>query len=133
LTLPAHERLVLDGRGLPTGEVRAVEGTEFDFTDKRRVGTVQMDTAFTGIARGADRLGWSELADASETVVTRLWMDDCFGYLMCFTGDTLPPGQRRQSVAIEPMTCPPDALRSGRGLVILEPGQDWEGQWGIVP
>ena len=43
-------------------------------------------------------------------------------------------GERhRRSVAIEPMTCPPDAFRSGRDLIALEPGQTWSGTWGIRP
>jgi aldose 1-epimerase len=31
------------------------------------------------------------------------------------------------------MTCPPDAFRSGRDLVVLEPGETWQGAWGISP
>ena len=29
----------------------------------------------------------------------------------------------RQAVAIEPMTCPPDAFNTGTDLVVLEPGE----------
>ena len=29
------------------------------------------------------------------------------------------------------MTCPPDALRTGRDLVVLEPGQRWTGSWRV--
>ena len=32
-------------------------------------------------------------------------------------------GQRRRSLAVEPMTCPPDAFRSGVDLVVLQPGE----------
>jgi len=133
LILPAHERLVLDQRGLPSGEVRAVEGTEYDFTKGRRIGPTQLDTAYTGIERGRDRLAWAELADPAQDTATQLWTDEGFGYLMCYTGDTLPEGERRRAVALEPMTCPPDAFRSSRGLIILERGQRWEGSWGMVP
>jgi galactose mutarotase-like enzyme len=133
LLLPAHERLVLDERGLPTGEVRAVEGTEYDFTKSRPIGATQLDTAYTGIERGRDRLAWAVLSDGSGEPLTRLWSDEGFPYLMCYTGDTLPAPERRRAVAVEPMTCPPDGLRSGRGLIILEPGEHWEGAWGIVP
>jgi aldose 1-epimerase len=43
-------------------------------------------------------------------------------------------GERhRRSVAIEPMTCPPDAFRSGRDLIVLAPGQTWSASWGIRP
>ncbi len=133
LVLPAHERLVLDQRGLPTGEVRAVAGTEYDFTQQRPIGPTQLDTAYTGIERAADRLAWVELADPGEQSATRLWMDEGFGYLMCYTGDTLDPEHRRRAVAVEPMTCPPDAFRSGHGLIVLHPGEQWEGAWGVVP
>jgi aldose 1-epimerase len=133
LELPAHDRLVLDQRGLPTGELRAVAGTEYDFTARRPIGPTRLDTAYTGIERGSDGLAWTELADTDQETATRLWMDEEFGYLMCYTGDTLDPEHRRLAVAVEPMTCPPDAFRSGRGLIILEPGEEWEGAWGMVP
>ena len=29
----------------------------------------------------------------------------------------------RKSLAVEPMTCPPDAFNSGVDLVVLQPGQ----------
>jgi aldose 1-epimerase len=51
---------------------------------------------------------------------------------MVFTGDTLPDGGRR-SLAVEPMTCAPNAFRSGDGLVRLEPEQTHNSSWGIVP
>ena len=41
---------------------------------------------------------------------------------MLFTGDPLPDVDRR-SLAVEPMTCAPNAFRSGDGLVSLEPGE----------
>jgi aldose 1-epimerase len=31
------------------------------------------------------------------------------------------------------MTCPPDALRTGEDLVVLEPGRTFASSWGIVP
>ena len=53
---------------------------------------------------------------------------------MAYTADTVEPaGRRRQSIAIEPMTCPPDALRSGTDLVRMEPGASWQATWGITP
>lgn len=134
LRLPATERLVLDARGLPTGEVQPVIGTEYDFTAGRPIGPTRMDTAFTGLRRDADGLAWASLDDPGTEHGVALWVDDRFGYLMCYTGDTLDdPARRRTSVAIEPMTCQPDAFRSGRDLVVLEPGQHWEGSWGLRP
>ncbi|HEY4845479.1 MAG TPA: aldose epimerase, partial [Candidatus Dormibacteraeota bacterium] len=37
-----------------------------------------------------------------------------------------------RSLAIEPMTCAPNAFRSGDGLVVLQPGQSTSATWGIL-
>ncbi len=51
-------------------------------------------------------------------------MDEAYGYLMLFTGDPLPDVNRR-SLAVEPMTCPPNAFRTGEALIRLEPGDSF--------
>ena len=51
---------------------------------------------------------------------------------MLFTGDPLPDVARR-SLAVEPMTCPPNAFRTGRDLIHLAPGQSVSSRWGIHP
>ena len=61
-----------------------------------------------------------------------LWVDEAYPYLMLYTGDDRPDVSRR-SMAIEPMTCPPKAFRTGRDVVRLEPGDSFRGSWGIAP
>jgi aldose 1-epimerase len=51
---------------------------------------------------------------------------------MVFTGDPLPDVARR-SLAVEPMTCAPNAFRTGEGLLTLEPGASFTAEWGIEP
>jgi aldose 1-epimerase len=34
---------------------------------------------------------------------------------------------------VEPMTCPADAFRSGKDVIVLKPGQTWRGAWGVRP
>jgi aldose 1-epimerase len=51
---------------------------------------------------------------------------------MLFTGDPLPDVARR-SLAVEPMTCPPNAFRTGEAVIRLEPGQSVTSAWGITP
>jgi aldose 1-epimerase len=51
---------------------------------------------------------------------------------MVFTGDPLPDIARR-SVAVEPMTCPPNAFRTGEGVIVLEPGASATATWGLAP
>ncbi|MGH9089562.1 MAG: aldose 1-epimerase family protein [Acidimicrobiales bacterium] len=134
LRLPARQRLVLDARSLPTGEVQPVAGTELDFTVARAIGPTRMDTAFTGLDRDEDGVAWTSLDDHEKGTGAELWVDEGFRYLMCYTGDSIEDSAlRRTAVALEPMTCPPDAFRSGTDLVALEPGQEWQGAWGLRP
>jgi aldose 1-epimerase len=59
-----------------------------------------------------------------------LWLGESFPYVQLFTGDPLPTVDRR-SLAVEPMTCPANAFRSGESLLVLEPGASATGEWGI--
>jgi aldose 1-epimerase len=130
LLMPARRRLVTDDRGLPVNEVD-VAGTEFDFATRRPVGPVDLDTAYTDLIRD-DTGRTSVQLDNPDGRRVELWVDDGFRYLMAFTGDTLQPvGRRRKGIAIEPMTCPPNALASGTDVIQLDRNQSWRGHWGI--
>jgi aldose 1-epimerase len=61
-----------------------------------------------------------------------LWVDETYSHVMFFTGDPLPDIARR-SIAVEPMTCPPNAFRTGESLVRLEPGASTTSVWGMIP
>ena len=124
LHVPASRRLVVDDRGLPV-EVQDVAGTAYDFRTARPVGDTVLDTCYGGLDRRADGTA------AVRFGRTEVWGDASFSWFQLFSGDTLPDDQRRRGLAVEPMTCPPDALRSGTDLVVLEPGGSWSGSWGI--
>ena len=63
-----------------------------------------------------------------------LWADERFGHVMAYTGDTLePPEARRRAIALEPMTCPPDAFRSGTDVTVIRPGVAVDGSLGPHP
>jgi aldose 1-epimerase len=126
LGIPAQTVLEANERGLPVGAT-SVGGTELDFRTAKEVGELRLDHCFTGLQRDADGRARVRLGDG-----TMLWADERFAYLMVFTGDGLPEVDRR-SVAVEPMTCAPNAFRSGDGLVRLEPGETHTGVWGITP
>jgi aldose 1-epimerase len=130
LTLPAHSRLLTDGRLLPMGEAK-VAGGPFDFTDARRIGDAHMDTAFGDVRPGDDGIVTARLETADGSRAREIWADGSFGWLQVYTGDTLHGDRLRRSVAIEPMTCPPDAFRTGEGLIRLEPDARWAGSWGV--
>jgi aldose 1-epimerase len=128
VNLLARRRLLLDERGLPTGE-EPVPGTPFDL-DGRPLGGLKLDDCYTGLEVGRDGR-WRAQVDLAKRRL-ELWAEGAFGYVMCYTGDSLAPGERRRAIAIEPMTCPPNALRSGTALIALRPDEKWLASWGIA-
>jgi aldose 1-epimerase len=72
------------------------------------------------------------LRDPDSGAAVTLWVDEGYRYLMLFTGDTRPDVNRR-SLAVEPMTCPPNAFRTGDSLIRLEPGDSATAARGISP
>ncbi len=133
LVIPASRTLTTDERGIPTGD-QAVATTPYDFRDGRLIGDTVMDVAFGDLQRGEDGRARVELDDPDSGQGVTLWVDDSYTYLMCYTGDSLSdPAARRRAVAVEPMTCPPDALRSGKGIVVLEAKESFGATWGVQP
>jgi aldose 1-epimerase len=128
LRVPAGEVLLCDSRGLPVG-TEPVLGTAYDFTERREIGGTVLDNAFTSLARDGDGRARVMLGDPVGHELT-LWVDEGYPYLMVFTGDPLPEVDRR-SISIEPMTCPPNAFRTGDSLIRLEPGESVSASWGI--
>jgi aldose 1-epimerase len=124
LRVPARTVLEADERGIPVGSSAVAE--ELDFRSPRTVGATRLDHCFTDLERDEDGIARVAVGE------TTLWADANFPYLMVFTGDGLPDVERR-SLAVEPMTCAPNAFRSGAGLIRLEPGETHEGIWGITP
>lgn len=112
----------------------AVDGTPYDFRQARRIGSAELDTCFGNLVRRNDGTAVARLLTLDGTSSLELWVDAAFPYLMVYTGDGVQQAaRRRSSVAIEPMTCPPNALRTGTSLVELDPGETWRGTWGIRP
>ncbi|MER5868420.1 aldose 1-epimerase family protein [Streptomyces sp. NPDC002044] len=132
LTVPARTRMITDERGLPVAD-EPVAGTPYDLRAPRAVGALRLDTPFGDLDRDTDGRAVVRLAHPSGDVGTDVWLGPGADYVQLYTGDTLPPGERRRAIAVEPMTCPPDAFRSGTGLVALAPGAHHTVRWGITP
>jgi len=132
LTVPAATRVTPDDRLLPVG-TEPVEGTPYDLRPGRRIGDLRLDDCLTDLARDADGTAEVRLVDAGGRGAV-LWLDASYGWLQVFTGDVVEPvSRRRRGLAVEPMTCPPDAFRSGVGVRRLEPGGSTTSTWGIRP
>ncbi len=130
LRAPGRTVLRSDQRGIPIG-AGPVDGTDYDFRRPRPIGETKLDHAFTDLERD-DGLARVELTDPAGGHGLTLWVDESYGYLMLFTGDPLRDVDRR-SLAVEPMTCPPNAFRTGEALICLEPGSTVSSTWGIAP
>ena len=130
LHVPGQTVLRSDERGLPIRR-EAVEGTDYDFRQPKRIGSIKLDHAFTDLERDTDGFARVELQDSDRETKVSLWVDQTYPYLMLFSGDPLP-NIRRRSLAVEPMTCPPNAFRTGDALIRLEPGASFTGTWGIA-
>ncbi|MBW3087075.1 putative protein YihR [Austwickia sp. TVS 96-490-7B] len=126
LTLPADQvHTTLDSRLTP-GPVATVDSTPG--TDLRR-GTslrgIQLDHAFTRlIPNSASPLPYSAtLTDSRGEGVILNWGDN-LEWAQVYTCDAPERPWHRSAVAIEPMSCPPDAFNSGLGLLHLVPGEE---------
>jgi aldose 1-epimerase len=131
LEVAADNVLLSDERGLPVA-AESVAGTDFDFRAGRTIGATVLDNAYTGLERGSDGRARVLLDDEDGGSGLTLWVDESYPYLMVFTGDSLPNVDRR-SIAVEPMTCPPNAFRTGESLIHLGPGESTASTWGIEP
>jgi aldose 1-epimerase len=123
LTVPARTALETEG-GLPTGTRQPFSG------DVGRIGEQAFDTPLTDLTRDPD--GWARLRLRGPLGELVLAIDESWPWLQVYSGDTLPEGQRRRSLAVEPMTCPPNALADAADLLVLEPGGEWSGTWTLA-
>ncbi|MDQ2814615.1 MAG: aldose 1-epimerase family protein [Actinomycetota bacterium] len=132
LTLPAGSWLPMDDRGIPSGPPASVQDSPYDFRRPRLIGTTQLDHALTGLSRDTDGRAWARLtADSGTGTQVGLWAGPGYQWLQVFTGDPLGPDRRRKAVAIEPMTCPPNAFVTADDLLVLQPGEAVTHTWGI--
>jgi aldose 1-epimerase len=109
----------------------SVDGTPFDYRRPRRLGKTAIDHAFTDLrtipGNGEARL---QLRDPLGTGVAMIWGKAC-PWVQLHTADHEIPERHRIGLAVEPMTCPPNAFNSGDNLTVLLPGTTHNTQWSI--
>ena len=128
LTLPASRvRPYAGDQQMPYSDEQDVEGTEYDFREGRLLEGVDLDTAFGGLSTAEDGNHHFVLSHDEQRLL--VWTGPDFRWSQVFTPDDLVG--RGRAVAIEPMTCPADALNTGTDLIELEPASSWTGSWGI--
>jgi len=122
LNLPVRSRLLLDHNGAPTGELEDVDG------DLGTIGDRVLDLVLH--RDGSRPEAQAEITGPAGTL--RLDLGPSFRWLVVFTGDTLPEGERRRAVAVEPLTCPPNAFATSTDVIALDPGSPWADHWSLA-
>jgi len=117
---PAASYLTVDPDRLLPREVIPVTG--LDFRRPTSLRGIEVDHAFTDIA--FDDAGSAELSliDQGGQGVRMSWDRRCPWLQLCIPGPQRPQ-LHRKALAVEPMTCPPDAFNSGVDLIVLQPGE----------
>jgi aldose 1-epimerase len=127
-------------RLVPTG-LRPVAGSALDFREPRPIGPTELDHCFTALRPAHDGRDAHDTHDARDgRVHVRLLGGDGHGVECVWDAATLPwvqvhtadlpdQAESRRGLAVEPMTCPPDAFNSGTDLVVLEPGGEHTAEW----
>lgn len=112
LRIPARKIMEVrtDKELIPTGNLLENEfGSEL-----RKIDDTQLDTCFTDLVDHTVRFENIEL-----------WMDETMQYFQNYTP------HERTSLAVEPMSCAPDAFNNGLGLIALDPQQEVSHRFGI--
>ena len=131
LALPATRVLeVTEDRLVPTG-LAEVDGTGYDFRSPRRIGDTFLDHAFTGVLRDDTGRATVRVTGDDGSGVEVRFGSEC-PWVQVHTADKPGAASHRAGLAVEPMTCPPDAYNSGTDLVVLEPGQTHQASWTIA-
>lgn len=113
LALPAARVYATDAHLTPVASV-LVAGTALDFRAPRPIGAGVLDHAFTGLPEGTWMIAVTDPASGRGVAIT-----GDVGYAQVYTADALG----RAALAVEPMSCAPDAFNSGDGLIALAPGE----------
>lgn len=129
LTLSAKTRVLTENeRQLPTGS-EPVDGSEFDFRNGKKLASLALDYPFCDLQRDSDGKAWIKLLGPDNRSAD-LWVDQNYKFIEVYTGDTLSPSRRRRGLGAEPMTCPPNAFRTGEDLIRIDPGDSFVCTWG---
>ncbi|GHJ54315.1 aldose 1-epimerase [Nonomuraea sp. TT08I-71] len=129
LSVDATHAYRLDERHIPR-ERFPVDGTSSDLRRPRLV--AEAPGHVTLMREDADgelvhRLG------ADDGTQLELWADPAYRWTQLYRADAFPTehGEARVALAVEPMTAPPNALRTREGLRWLDAGERWSVSWGI--
>jgi aldose 1-epimerase len=104
LRVPAMRRLVLDPKGIPVGEEEPFEGLDTNLSE------LDLDDGFALL----DEHAALSISGAGRRITVE-WLEG-YRYAQIYAP------KNKEYIALEPMTAPTNALATGRGLRLVEPG-----------
>jgi aldose 1-epimerase len=114
VALPARRHLLLDDRGVPTGQGEGEPATAFELGDR------VFDDGYDRLADGAE----FSVSGGGRTITVRFERGYPVGQVFAPAGSSF--------ICFEPMTAPTNALRSGVGLRRVIPGREFTAAFSIV-
>jgi aldose 1-epimerase len=133
LTIPAGQRLEVDDRLLPAG-LSPVGDVDNDFRSPAVIGAREIDHAFTDLTRTGNGNGNDaevRVYDRTNDTGVRLSWGEWAPWLQIHTADRPEPQYHRAGLAVEPMSCPPDAFNAPSGPPLIAPAATHHAQWVI--
>lgn len=122
LELPSGKKLSMNERAVPDGKKVSLGR----FAKPEPIGEDFLDACLELTGKG--RIQTSRLTDPVQKIALEVWQETGpgkFGYVQVFTHPL------RHCLAIEPMTCAPDAFNNGMGLVVLDAGEILSASCGV--
>jgi aldose 1-epimerase len=122
LKIPSNEIIALDQYMIPTGEINFSE----TYLTSQPVGGTAFDTCYK--YPETEGKVFVDIYDPSSNLKFSIWQEtgkDKYNYVQIY----IPPS--RNSIAVEPMSCIPDAFNNKSGLIILAPGKQLKLSFGV--
>lgn len=127
LRVTARKAALNSERQLPIGE-QDLSALGLVFGEDVPISQLSLDDCVFDFAPG-ERV--TSITRPSISKIVDVWQDENCGYLMLFTRRPKTAGDYPELLAVEPQTCPANALRSGTDLVWLAPGASYSVSWGV--
>lgn len=130
--IPIEERPFNSGSFIPTdhGPDEASCIVCKDFRALRVLRDSVLDDTFGSPRRATDGWSYAHLRGADDRTVV-VGMNESFRAWQVCTGDELAPPLRRSAIAIEPMSCPPNAFATGSDHDVIQPQGELSVEWSI--
>jgi aldose 1-epimerase len=125
--IPGAGYLEFNEQLAPTGTIRDVQGTGWDYRRFRAIGRQRFNHCYVHLERDAEGMAAASLRHAASGRIMDIVMDSAFSAVVVYTGDAIADAPRA-ALAIEPMTCATDAFNHPEwGLKRLDPDETFSG------